>query len=73
MSNLRLGLIGLGNIGQHHAAYLSAGKIAGAELVAVSDAVGAKLEKYKPLKTFESAEALIASDLVYAVLIATPH
>jgi predicted dehydrogenase len=73
MSNVRLGLIGLGNIGQHHAAYLTAGKIAGAELVAVSDAVTAKLEKYQPLKTFESGEQLMASGLVEAVIIATPH
>jgi len=73
MTNVRLGLIGLGNIGQHHAAYLSAGKINRAELVAVSDAVPAKLEKYKPLRTFNTGEELIASGLVDAVIIATPH
>jgi predicted dehydrogenase len=73
MTSIRLGLIGLGNIGQHHAAYLSAGKVARAELVAVSDAVPAKLEKYKPLKTFSTGEELIASGLVDAVIIATPH
>ncbi len=73
MTNVRLGLIGLGNIGQHHAAYLSAGKINCAELVAVSDAVANKLEKYKPLKTFNTGEELIASGLVDAVIIATPH
>jgi predicted dehydrogenase len=73
MTNVRLGLIGLGNIGQHHAAYLSAGKINGAELVAVSDAVPAKLEKYKPLTTFNTGEELIASGLVDAAIIATPH
>jgi predicted dehydrogenase len=73
MTNVRLGLIGLGNIGQHHAAYLSDGKINRAELVAVSDAVPAKLEKYKPLKIFDTGEALIASGLVDAVVIATPH
>lgn len=73
MTKVRLGLIGLGNIGQHHAAYLSAGKVTRAELVAVSDAVPAKLEKYKPLKVFNDAEALIRSGLVDAVIIATPH
>jgi predicted dehydrogenase len=73
MTSVRLGLIGLGNIGQHHAAYLSAGKIARAELVAVSDAVPAKLEKYKPLRTFNTGEELIGSGLVDAVIIATPH
>src|ERR1051325_2554559 len=73
MTSVRLGLIGLGNIGQHHAAYLGAGKVAQAELVAVSDAVPAKLEKYKSLKTFTNAEDLICSGLVDAVIIATPH
>jgi predicted dehydrogenase len=73
MTSVRLGLIGLGNIGQHHAAYLSASKINRAELVAVSDAVPDKLEKYKPLKTFDTGEELIASGLVDAVIIATPH
>ncbi len=73
MTNVRLGLIGLGNIGQHHAGYLSAGKVTGAELVAVSDAVLPKLEKFKPLKTFATGEELIASGSVDAVIIATPH
>src|SRR5216684_1404139 len=73
MTKVRLGLIGLGNIGQHHHAYLSAGKVIGAELVAVSDAVASKLEKYKPLRTFADAEQLISSGSVDAVIIATPH
>ncbi|MEI6389755.1 MAG: Gfo/Idh/MocA family oxidoreductase [Verrucomicrobiota bacterium] len=73
MNQVRLGLIGLGNIGQHHYGYLMAGKVNRAELVAVSDAVPAKLEKYKALKTFTEGEALIRSGLVDAVLIATPH
>ena len=73
MEPVRLGIIGLGNIGQHHAAYLAAGKVKGADLVAVSDAVAAKLEKYKPLKTFTDGNELILSGLVDAVIIATPH
>lgn len=72
MTNVRLGIIGLGNIGQHHAAYLSGGKINRAELVAVSDAFPAKLEKYSNLKTFTEGEDLIRSGLVDAVVIATP-
>ena len=73
MTSVRLGLIGLGNIGQHHASYLMAGKINHAELVAVSDAVPSKLEKYKPLKVFNTGEELIGSEEVDAVIIATPH
>jgi predicted dehydrogenase len=73
MSKVRLGIIGLGNIGQHHFGYLTAGKVSRAEVVAVSDAVPAKLEKYKPLKTFTDGEELLRSGLVDAVIIATPH
>src|SRR4051812_18669532 len=73
MSKVRLGIIGMGNIGQHHHGYLSAGKISRAELVAVSDAIPGKLEKFKPLKIFSDGEELIRSGLVDAVIIATPH
>jgi len=73
MTKVRLGIIGLGNIGQHHAAYISAGKINGAELVAVSDAVSAKLVDFRHLKTFTEGEELLGSGLVDAVIIATPH
>jgi len=73
MKTVRLGIIGLGNIGQHHLGYLSAGKVSRAELVAVSDAVPSKLDRYLPLKTFTDGEELIRSGLVDAVIIATPH
>ena len=73
MKTVRLGIIGLGNIGQHHYGYLTAGKVNRAEVVAVSDTVPGKLEKYKPLTTFTDGEELIRSGLVDAVIIATPH
>jgi predicted dehydrogenase len=73
MKTVRLGLIGLGNIGQHHFGYLTAGKISRAELVAVADAVPAMLDRYMPLNTFTDGEELIRSGLVDAVIIATPH
>src|SRR5512136_2665598 len=73
MNKVRLGIIGLGNIGQHHFGYLTAGKVSRAEVVAVADAVPAKLEKYKPLKTFTEGEELLRSGLADAVIIATPH
>jgi predicted dehydrogenase len=73
MNRVRLGIIGMGNIGQHHAGYLTAGKVSRCELVAVSDAVPDKLERYKPLRIFSDGEELIRSGLVDAVVIATPH
>src|SRR5690348_3608205 len=73
MTTVRLGIVGLGNIGQHHANYLSAGKVRHGELVAVSDAVPAKLAAFKSLKTFTEPEELFRSGDVDAVIIATPH
>src|SRR5947209_11374336 len=73
MTKVRIGIIGMGNIGQHHHSYLSAGKVSRAELTAVSDAIPGKLDKYKPLNIFSDAEELIRSGLVDAVIIATPH
>ena len=73
MNTVRLGLIGLGNIGRFHADYLLNGKVNRCELVAVSDAIPANLERYPQLKSFVKSEDLIRSGLVDAVLIATPH
>jgi len=73
MNKVRLGIIGMGNIGQHHHGYLTAGKVNRVELVAVSDAIVSKLDRFKPLKIFADGEELIRSGLVDAVIIATPH
>ncbi|MBP9902086.1 MAG: Gfo/Idh/MocA family oxidoreductase [Verrucomicrobia bacterium] len=72
MQNVRMGIIGLGNIGKHHADYLSNHKVSRCELVAVCDAY-APLDRYPSLKTFTDGEALIKSGAVDAVIIATPH
>jgi predicted dehydrogenase len=75
MSTLRLGLIGIGNIGRHHAEYLLAGKVARCELRAVCAPNPAKLEawKEKGLAVWTDAEAMMKSGTIDAVLIATPH
>jgi predicted dehydrogenase len=72
MDKVRLGIIGMGNIGKYHADYLLNGKVRRCELVAVCDPV-APLDGYASLKTFTDAEALIRSGAVDAVIIATPH
>lgn len=74
MDTVRLGIIGMGNIGCFHAGYLLEGKTAGAQLTAVCDAQK-KLDDYaaKGLSTFSAGEDLIASGAVDAVIIATPH
>jgi len=75
MNQVRLGIIGMGNIGRHHAAYLLEGKIRRCQLVAVCSTSPHKLEPYKAqgLKILGRGDELIRSREVDAVLIATPH
>src|SRR5512133_1707010 len=72
MNKVRVGIIGLGNIGKYHADYLSNGNVARCELTAVCDAF-APLDKHRPLQTFAEPEKLFRSGAVDAVIIATPH
>ena len=73
MDKIRLGIIGLGNIGKYHAEYLLNRKINRCELVAVCDKFLTSPEKYQSLKIFTDSEQLIKSGDVDAVIIATPH
>jgi predicted dehydrogenase len=74
MDNVRLGVIGLGNMGQYHVKYLREGAVSGCTLAAVSDAAPARIEALaSEMAVFTSSEALIRSGKVDAVLIATPH
>ncbi len=73
MKHVRIGIVGLGNMGRFHADYLLNKKVSRCELTAVSDAIPANLERFKQLKTFESSEKLIRSGEIDALIIATPH
>lgn len=75
MKAIRLGLIGLGNIGRHHATYLLEGKVPGCDLVAVAATSETRTAPFaaRGLKAFSSGQDLIGSGSVDAVLIATPH
>jgi predicted dehydrogenase len=73
MEKVRLGIIGMGNIGKYHADYLLNKKISRCELVAVCDSITPPLERFKPLAIFSDGRELIESGQVDAVIIATPH
>jgi predicted dehydrogenase len=75
MDKVRVGIIGMGNIGKHHAEYLLAGKVSRCELTAVCSTSPGKLESYgaKGVKIFGDGLELIRSKTVDAVVIATPH
>ncbi|HEY1111084.1 MAG TPA: Gfo/Idh/MocA family oxidoreductase, partial [Opitutaceae bacterium] len=75
MKNVRLGIVGLGNIGKFHTGYLLENKISRCTLTAVSDAYAPSLEPFKSkgVKTFASCEEMIRSGEIDALVIATPH
>ncbi len=78
MSVVRVGIVGLGGMGSHHAGYLIRGEVPGAELTAVCDVAPGRLEWAQAnlggkVQCFADAEALFAAQVVDAVVIATPH
>lgn len=72
MDSVRLGIIGLGNMGSGHAKHHMP-LMKRAQLTAVCDLVGSKMDPYDGVAKFDNSADLIRSGLVDAVLIATPH
>ncbi|MDA3875379.1 MAG: Gfo/Idh/MocA family oxidoreductase [Kiritimatiellae bacterium] len=72
-STVRIGIIGIGNMGTTHATQISKGEVPGLELAAIADFKPEKAELFPKAAFFNSGADLIASGKVDAVLIATPH
>lgn len=75
MNEVRLGIIGVGNIGRHHAIYLLDGKVKRARLTALCSVVPQELEAFRDRgpRLFNDADSLLKSGETDAVVIATPH
>jgi len=73
MKSVRLGIIGLGNMGVGHADNITSGKVSRCEITAVCDPAPEKVAHFPRAKGFTRSEDLIRSGAVDAVLIATPH
>jgi predicted dehydrogenase len=73
MDKVRIGVIGVGGMGTHHAKYIQAGEINRLELAAICDTNPKRLEQFADIPKFTNSSELIRSGLVDAVLIATPH
>ncbi|MCL2488396.1 MAG: Gfo/Idh/MocA family oxidoreductase [Oscillospiraceae bacterium] len=84
MNKIRMGVIGLGNMGSGHTDSLFNGRVEGMALGAVCDINPEKLEWFrgkfgaglsaeKDIPAFDEAEKMMDSGAVDAVLIATPH
>ena len=78
MNMVRMGVIGVGNMGSSHCRQIAEGKIPMMELTAIADIRQSRRDWAKEnlpetVKIYESAECLLESGDVDAVLIATPH
>lgn len=73
MNNVRVGIVGLGNMGGFHASYINT--IDGAQLAAVCDADAKRVEKLAVggVAGFNDVNAMLASGAIDAIIIATPH
>lgn len=77
MDPVKVGIIGIGNIGSAHASAVYSGEVNGMKLAALCDIDQAKLsvlkEKYPSVPMFLNAEEMMKSGLVDAVIISVPH
>ncbi|MGE9291254.1 MAG: Gfo/Idh/MocA family protein [Puniceicoccales bacterium] len=71
--DIRIGIIGAGNMGGDHARKIQSGKVPGLKLTAIADHKEELRNKFADVERFEEGSDLIQSDLIDAVLIATPH
>lgn len=74
---LRIGIIGIGNIGSAHAGAIYNGQVKGAVLSALCDISDARVRElkttYKDVPVYKDYIKMLDSGLVDAVIIATPH
>ncbi len=78
MEKVRLGIIGIGNMGSDHARSLLEGKVPEMELAAVADLRETRRRWAKEnlpdsVRIFEDGDSLIGAHCCDAVLVATPH
>lgn len=78
MEKVKIGIIGIGNMGTSHAKTITEGKVPELELVAVADRQEGRRQWCKEhlpetIQIFEEGSDLIASGLCDAVLVAVPH
>ena len=78
MKKVRIGVLGLGNIGKAHVKTIVAGHCPDAEVTAVCDGHPAQLEWAKSVLPasagfFDNAGAMLESGLIDALLVAVPH
>ena len=78
MDKVRVGIIGVGNMGSSHAKTIVSGQVEGMELTAIADINPRKLDWARQnlpesVALFDDAEKMMKSGKVDAVIIAVPH
>jgi predicted dehydrogenase len=72
-STVRLGIVGIGNMGNGHAQNILQGKIPRMELGAVCDTDPEKLKRCPKTPGFATHHEMLKSGLIDAIMVATPH
>ena len=79
MDKIKLGIIGIGNMGSSHAGNIKSGKCPEIELVAIADINPERLDWAKEqnyaenITYFNTAEEMLDSGIINSCLIAVPH
>lgn len=77
MEQVRIGIVGIGNMGSAHLNCIAGGQINGLKVTCICDCDSKRLhtygEKYPELERYEDYRKMLASGLIDAVLIAVPH
>ena len=78
MEKVRIGIVGLGNMGTGHAKYLVKNEVKGGCLTAICEPRADRLEWAKEnlgegVQLFDNLDDFLASGMIDGVLIATPH
>jgi predicted dehydrogenase len=73
MQTVRIGLVGLGNMGRAHRASIRAGKVEGLTLTAICDRPESLPDPVPGEAQFTDFDTMLQSGTIDAVLIATPH
>lgn len=72
-SNVKVGIVGVGNMGSNHSKLFLENKVPGATLAAVCDLVPEKLKKFEDTPQFTDYKKMLREADLDAVVVATPH
>jgi predicted dehydrogenase len=73
MDTVRLGIVGLGNMGKAHLANIRAGKVEGLRVTCLCESVGTLPKLLEGESAYTDVNAMIHSGKIDAILICTPH